>query len=92
MSPGSQHPPGIPLAASYGPGVVGVPDPYWSEAVTAFVVLKPACTATSDELLDHARSNLAAYRAPKAVHVVKELPTDSQGKILKRVLRSGRPS
>ncbi len=71
--------------------VVGVPAPYWSEAVTAFVVLKEAGTATSDELLDHARSNLAAYKAPKAVHVVKELPADSQGKILQRVLCSSRP-
>ncbi len=69
--------------------VVGVPDPYWSEAVTAFVVLKPGANCTTTEIVEHSRTTLAPFKVPKAVHVVDALPTDSQGKVLKRVLRAG---
>lgn len=68
--------------------VVGLPDDYWSEAVTAFVVLHDDSTATAEELREFCRADLAGYKVPKAVRVVRELPTDPQGKILKRVLRS----
>lgn len=68
--------------------VVGMPDPYWSEAVTAFVVLRAGHRLTQDELIEHCRGELAAYKVPKAVHLVDELPTDPQGKILKRRLRT----
>jgi len=67
--------------------VVGVPDPYWSEAVTAFVVVKPGANCTPTEIVEHSRLALAPFKVPKAVHVVDALPTDSQGKVLKRVLR-----
>jgi acyl-CoA synthetase (AMP-forming)/AMP-acid ligase II len=69
--------------------VVGLSDPYWSEAVTAFVVLKPGAGCTANELVEHCRRTLAPFKVPKAVHFVDALPTDSQGKVLKRVLRSG---
>ncbi|MGE0843017.1 class I adenylate-forming enzyme family protein [Pseudonocardia sp.] len=68
--------------------VVGMPDPYWSEAVTAFVVLREGCTLTPEELVEHCRGELASYKVPKAVHLVDELPVDPQGKILKRRLRT----
>lgn len=67
--------------------VVGLPDDYWSEVVTAFVVLRPGASTTGDDLRVHCRADMAAYKVPKAVHVVAELPTDPQGKLLKRELR-----
>jgi len=73
--------------------VVGVPDDYWSEAVTAFVIARPEVEVDIDAVLAFCRERLASYKTPKAVHVVEELPVDAQGKILKRQLRlqSGAP-
>lgn len=67
--------------------VVGLPDDYWSEVVTGFVVLRPGSTTTGEDLRTHCRTDMASYKVPKAVHVVTELPTDPQGKLLKRELR-----
>jgi acyl-CoA synthetase (AMP-forming)/AMP-acid ligase II len=67
--------------------VVGLKDDYWSEAVTAFVVLRPGAAVSGDELREHCRAEMAAYKVPKAVHLVEELPVDPQGKLLKRELR-----
>ncbi|AZG48040.1 class I adenylate-forming enzyme family protein [Gordonia insulae] len=67
--------------------VVGLPDDYWSEAVTAFVVLQDGATPTADELREFCRADLASYKIPKTVHLLAELPTDPQGKLLKRELR-----
>ncbi|MGV0833986.1 class I adenylate-forming enzyme family protein [Mycolicibacterium thermoresistibile] len=68
--------------------VVGMPDEYWSEAVTAFVVPKDGQSVTSDELIAHCKETLAPYKVPKAVHIVDDLPVDPQGKVLKRELRA----
>ncbi|WP_201733523.1 class I adenylate-forming enzyme family protein [Acidithrix sp. C25] len=68
--------------------VVGVPDPYWSEAITAFVVLRDNVACEVDEILAFARERLASFKVPKSIRIVDLLPTDSQGKVLKRVLRS----
>jgi acyl-CoA synthetase (AMP-forming)/AMP-acid ligase II len=67
--------------------VVGLPDDYWSEAVTAFVVLSPGTAVSAEDLRAHCKAEMAAYKVPKAVHVVDELPVDPQGKLLKRELR-----
>jgi acyl-CoA synthetase (AMP-forming)/AMP-acid ligase II len=67
--------------------VVGLPDDYWSEAVTAFVVLRPGAAASAEDLREHCKAAMAGYKVPKAVHVVDELPVDPQGKLLKRELR-----
>jgi fatty-acyl-CoA synthase len=65
--------------------VIGTPDDRWIEAVTAFVVLKEE--VGPDDLIAHAKSRLAGFKVPKAVHVVDELPRNQSGKLLKRVLR-----
>ena len=70
--------------------VVGVPDEYRGETVKAFVSLRPGMTATPDELIEHAREQLAAYKYPRVVELVDELPKTTTGKILRRALR-GRP-
>ncbi|MFF1450354.1 acyl-CoA synthetase [Streptomyces sp. NPDC058274] len=65
--------------------VIGLPDERWIEAVTAVVV--PRGEVTEAELLTHARETLAAFKAPKRVLFVDELPRNASGKILKRELR-----
>ncbi|NIL75818.1 class I adenylate-forming enzyme family protein [Rhodococcus sp. B10] len=72
--------------------VVGMPDPYWSEAVTAFVIPAEGAAPDPEAIIEHCRGQLASYKTPKAVHIVSELPVDPQGKILKRELRSLAPT
>ncbi|GAA4614654.1 AMP-binding protein [Saccharopolyspora hordei] len=67
--------------------VVGVPDPYRGETVKAFVVLKPGAAATEEDLVDHCKARLAAYKYPRQVQLVPELPKTPTGKILRRQLR-----
>jgi long-chain acyl-CoA synthetase len=65
--------------------VVGVPDRYRGETVKAVVSLKPGHTVTPDDLAAFARRQLAAFKAPRLVQIVSELPKTSSGKILRRV-------
>ncbi|WP_432544944.1 long-chain-fatty-acid--CoA ligase [Kineococcus sp. SYSU DK002] len=64
--------------------VVGFPDPLVGEEVGAAVVLKEGATATPEELQQHVRDALAAYKYPRRVWIVTELPKGPTGKILKR--------
>jgi acyl-CoA synthetase (AMP-forming)/AMP-acid ligase II len=68
--------------------VVGVAHEYWSQAVTAFVVPRAGTTCDPDEVVAFCKGQLAGYKVPKAIHLVDELPKDTQGKILKRELRA----
>jgi long-chain acyl-CoA synthetase len=67
--------------------VVGVPDEYRGETVKAFVSLKAGTAATPEELIAHCRERMAAYKYPRSVEVVGELPKTVTGKILRRELR-----
>ncbi len=67
--------------------VIGVPDSYWIEAVTAIVVAKPGVTLTPDELETHCRNVLAKFKVPKHIVIADTLPRNPSGKILKRDLR-----
>jgi len=64
--------------------VVGRPDRQWGERVTAYVVLGE--DATEDELIRHCRSRLAAYKTPKAICRIAEIPRNAAGKILRSQL------
>jgi long-chain acyl-CoA synthetase len=67
-------------------GVIGVPDERTGERVQAYV--KATTPAPSkDEIIDQCRSNLAAYKIPKEIIFVDELPKSPIGKILRRTLR-----
>ena len=66
--------------------VVGVPDWYRGETVKAVVSLKPGHTVSPDELQAFARCQLAAFKAPRMVEIVDELPKTASGKILRRML------
>jgi long-chain acyl-CoA synthetase len=67
--------------------VVGVPDSYRGETVWAYVSLRAGAAAGEDELVRHCRERLAAYKAPRAVHVLDALPKTASGKILRLDLR-----
>ena len=67
--------------------VVGVPDEYRGETVHAFVSLQPGATVTENELIAFCRSQMAAYKYPRAVFFVDELSKTASGKILRRELR-----
>jgi acyl-CoA synthetase (AMP-forming)/AMP-acid ligase II len=67
--------------------VVGLPDEKWGEVVTAFVVLRPDHVATAEDLVAYARDNLAAYKAPKDVRFIDEVPKSAVGKLLRRAVR-----
>ena len=66
--------------------VVGLPDEYWSEIVTAFVVVTGDGFET-ERALEVCRQGLAPYKIPKEIVVIAELPRDKQGKVIKRLLR-----
>jgi long-chain acyl-CoA synthetase len=67
--------------------VVGIPDAHWGELVKAFVILRPGCSGTGDELVAFARERLAGYKLPRAIEFVDDLPRTPSGKVLKRELR-----
>jgi long-chain acyl-CoA synthetase len=66
---------------------LGVPDPYRGETVKVFVVLKEGRTATSEEIVEYCRANLARYKVPTLVEFRKELPRSHVGKVLRKILR-----
>jgi acyl-CoA synthetase (AMP-forming)/AMP-acid ligase II len=69
--------------------VVGVPDPYRGENIKAFIVLKPEYQnqVQAEEIIAWCREKMAAYKYPRIVEFVEELPKTASGKVLKRVLR-----
>lgn len=67
--------------------IVGIPDPKWGEIGVACVVLKPENQTTATELRQYMQENLARYKVPHRVEIMKELPISGAGKILKRELR-----
>jgi long-chain acyl-CoA synthetase len=63
--------------------VVGVPDERRGETVTAFVVKRPDADVTAEEIKEYALENLAAYKHPREVNFVDELPRTTTGKVQK---------
>jgi long-chain acyl-CoA synthetase len=72
--------------------VVGVADPYRGETVRAFVSLKPGGAATPTEVIAFCKSQMAAYKYPRQVEILPELPKTASGKILRRELRDAAAS
>ncbi len=68
--------------------VVGIPDEDFGERVTAFVVLRSGTEGFSqEELIGFCKNHLAAYKCPKTVLPISELPRNAMGKIQKQVLQ-----
>ena len=69
--------------------VIGRPDERLGEEVVAVLVLKPGAQADPDDIIAYCRERLAAYKYPREVIIVADLPKGPTGKILKRELRAG---
>ncbi|MEU3412186.1 AMP-binding protein [Streptomyces sp. NPDC006658] len=68
--------------------VVGVPDGYRGETVKAYISLRPGADAAPGDLAAYCKERLAAYKYPRQVEILPELPKTASGKILRRELRS----
>jgi long-chain acyl-CoA synthetase len=66
---------------------IGIPDDYRGETVKAFIVVKEGETLTEAEVIGYCREKLAAYKVPKMIEFMDELPKSAVGKILRRELR-----
>jgi acyl-CoA synthetase (AMP-forming)/AMP-acid ligase II len=68
--------------------VVGLPDELYGERVAAFVVASdsPVASPSTEELRSFARASLAGFKVPSEWHFVRELPRNSNGKIMRRQL------
>lgn len=64
--------------------VVGMPDELLGEQVGAGVSLRPGATTTPEEIVEWAKERIAAYKYPRKVWIVDELPKGPTGKILRR--------
>jgi long-chain acyl-CoA synthetase len=67
--------------------VIGVPDDYRGETVKAFVSLRPDEEVSEAELIAFCKERMAAYKYPRSIELVDELPKTVTGKILRRELR-----
>jgi len=68
--------------------VIGIPSEKWGEEVKACVVPKPGMEIDQNDVIAYARERIAAFKAPKSVDVIPELPRNPSGKILRRELRA----
>src|SRR4029078_4065121 len=70
------HPAVLPAA------VLGVPGLPRGESVKACIVLRPACAAGEDELIQHCRALIASYKKPRSIDFVDALPPLFDGQIV----------
>ncbi len=68
--------------------VIGVVDEHWGEVGRAFVVPRAETTPDPERLRAFCRERIAAYKVPKTIQVVGDLPRTAAGKIQKHVLRT----
>ncbi|MFB7248091.1 acyl-CoA synthetase [Streptomyces populi] len=68
--------------------VVGIPDGYRGETVMAYISLRPGATEDPGALAAYCKERLAAYKYPRRVEILPDLPKTASGKILRRELRS----
>ena len=67
--------------------VVGIPDPYWGEAICA-VVVRTDPDLHADAVIAHARARISPFKRPRHVLFIEELPLTSNGKIAKEQIRA----
>lgn len=67
---------------------IGVPDAYRGESVKAFIVLKAGENLTAGEVIAYCKDKLAAYKVPRDIEFLPELPKSAIGKILRRELKA----
>jgi acyl-CoA synthetase (AMP-forming)/AMP-acid ligase II len=67
--------------------IIGVPDLDWGERVRAIVVAKSGHTIDERDVIEYCRERLSSFKKPESIVVVRKLPRNPMGKVLKRVLR-----
>lgn len=69
--------------------VIGVPDEIRGESVKAFIVLKPEYKGKMKEveIIEWAKNHMAAYKYPRFVQFIDQLPATPSGKVLRRLLK-----
>jgi len=70
--------------------VIGLPSEKWGESPLAIVVTKEGAVEPTS-IIGHCKGKLAAFKMPKAVEFVEEIPRNPTGKVLKRILREQFP-
>jgi acyl-CoA synthetase (AMP-forming)/AMP-acid ligase II len=68
--------------------IIGVPSQKWGEEVKACIVCKPGCEIDAEDIINYTRERVAAYKAPKSIDFIPEMPRNPSGKILRRELRA----
>jgi long-chain acyl-CoA synthetase len=68
--------------------VIGVPHPELGEEVAAAIVLAPGASVEEAEIVGFVKGQVAAYKYPRVVWFVEELPKGATGKILKREIEA----
>jgi fatty-acyl-CoA synthase len=68
--------------------VIGIPDAYWIEAVTAIIVRKDGAELTKEAVMQFCQERLSTFKVPKYVDFTDEMPKNPSGKVLKRTLRN----
>ncbi len=68
--------------------VIGVEDEEFGQRLKAFVVLAGEVEVSADDLKGHVKAHLAAYKAPREVEFMEELPRNATGKVLKKDLHA----
>ena len=68
-------------------GAIGVPDPIRGEAIKLFLVLKPGEIITEDEVIAFCRESLAAYKVPRYVEFLEDIPRTNMQKVDRKALR-----
>jgi acyl-CoA synthetase (AMP-forming)/AMP-acid ligase II len=66
---------------------IGVPDLARGEAINVYVTLRTGSQLTSEEVIAHCKRRIAAHMVPHEVNMVKSLPMNANGKVLKAVLK-----
>lgn len=67
-------------------GVIGVPDKEWGHVPIAFVSLKEGVNFSESELMNRCKAHLAAYKVPKRIFALPNLPENASHKLLRRKL------
>jgi acyl-coenzyme A synthetase/AMP-(fatty) acid ligase len=60
----------------------------WERVVAYHAVLRAGATATETEIIEHCRPHLAAYKRPRSIRFVPDLPKTSTGKVMRRELKT----
>lgn len=68
--------------------VIGIADEYCGEVVKAVVSLQPGANPSVEDLILFCKDNLAAYKYPRVLEVVHDLPKSASGKLLRSGVRN----